>query len=64
MQSFGENRQIGTPAAIRAILGRIATAMAETIPEIEAYARDHAGFAEIGARMIAAWRQGISDNQG
>lgn len=64
LQSFGETRQIGAPAAIRAILDRVMTAMAETIPEIEAYARDHPGFAEIGARMIAAWREGMSDNQG
>jgi serine/threonine-protein kinase HipA len=64
LQGFGETRQIGAPASIRAILERIATAMAETIPEIEAYTRDHPGFAEIGARMIAAWRESMSDAQG
>ena len=60
LQAFGETRQVGTPAAIRAFLERIETAMAETIPEIEAYAKDHPGFAEIGKRMISAWHEGLA----
>lgn len=63
LQSFGETRQIGSPAAIRVILDRVATAMAETIPEIEAYAREHSGFAEIGARMVTAWLEGVSNDR-
>ncbi len=62
LQAFGETRQVGTPAAIRAMLERIETAMAETIPEIEAYAREHLDFAEIGKRMIAAWHEGLAKN--
>ena len=60
LQAFGETRQVGTPTVIRAMLERLETAMAETIPEIEAYARDHLGFAEIGKRMISAWQKGLA----
>ncbi|BAV64231.1 HipA domain-containing protein [Sphingobium cloacae] len=60
LQAFGETRQIGTPAAIRAILERVETAIAETIPEIETYGGDHPSFAQIGARMIAAWHEGLA----
>ncbi len=60
LQAFGETRQVGTPAAIRAMLERIETAMAETIAEIEAYAKVHRGFAEVGKRMICAWHEGLA----
>lgn len=59
LQSFGETRQVGSPAQIKAILAKVAEAMTETMDDIQSYARDNPNFAEIGKKMIAAWKEGI-----
>ena len=64
LMNFAVNRQIGGPAAIRAIMQKVATAIADTIPEVEAYARGRPEFAEIAVRMIDAWRDGIETSLG
>jgi serine/threonine-protein kinase HipA len=57
--AFGTSRQVGSPAAIKAMLGEIAQAMTETMEDIRHYAREHREFEEIGARMLAEWADGI-----
>jgi serine/threonine-protein kinase HipA len=59
LQAFGETRAIGSPAAIRAILDKVADAVAETRPELAAYAQDRPAFAEVAGRMGQAWEQGL-----
>lgn len=57
--AFGTSRQVGSPAAIKAMLGEIAQAMTETMVDIRHYAREHREFEEIGTRMLAEWAEGI-----
>jgi serine/threonine-protein kinase HipA len=59
LRRLGETRMIGTPTRIRAILARIADAMAETMAEIRTYRKEHPAFAEVGERMVQAWEEGI-----
>jgi serine/threonine-protein kinase HipA len=57
--AFGTVRQIGSSATIRAMLGGIAEAVHETMDELRRHIRAHPAFAEIGARMLAQWDEGI-----
>lgn len=59
LYAFGTGRQIGSPAAIKAMLESIADAVVETMGEVRQYMRDHPEFAEIGTRMLAQWDEGI-----
>jgi len=55
LRTFGETREIGSPAFIRAILDRVAEAVFETRTELLANARGRPAFAEVAVRMEAAW---------
>lgn len=57
---FGTSRQIGSPAAIKAMLEETAQAVAETMDEMRQYIRENAAFDEIGTRMLAQWDEGIA----
>lgn len=59
LYAFGTGRQIGSPAAIKAMLESIAEAVVETMGEVRQYMRDHPEFEEIGTRMLAQWDEGI-----
>ncbi|HEY7333279.1 MAG TPA: type II toxin-antitoxin system HipA family toxin [Bryobacteraceae bacterium] len=58
LRKLGETRGGGTPAKTRRILERIADAIRATANEVRAYMKDHAEFAEIGARMLREWEIG------
>jgi serine/threonine-protein kinase HipA len=60
LRTFGETRGIGAPKRVRAILERIADGLADTLVELRAHARDHTAFADVAARMEAAWAAGIA----
>jgi len=57
--AFGATRQIGSPAALKAMLGTIAEAVYETMDEIRQYMRANQAFEEIGTRMLEQWEEGI-----
>lgn len=59
LMAFGTTRQIGSPAAIKAMLGAIAEAVFETMGELRQFMQDNREFAEIGTRMLAQWDEGI-----
>lgn len=60
LQRLGETRMGSTPARVRQILERVATAMADTANELRAYIKGHPDFEEIGNRMLQQWEQGFS----
>lgn len=64
LQTFGEARGIGSPAAVRGLMERVADAMSETLPELQAYARERPAFAGVAARMEAAWAEGMATSLG
>jgi serine/threonine-protein kinase HipA len=45
---LGQTRAMCSPARVRGIFERVATAIAEVMPEVKAYRREHSEFAEIG----------------
>ncbi len=57
--AFGTNRQIGSPAAIKAMLGAIAEAVFETMGDLKRHMQVEPEFEEIGTRMLAQWEEGI-----
>ena len=57
--AFGANRQIGSPAAIRAMLGATAEAVFETMEDLRRHMLAEPEFEEIGTRMLAQWEEGI-----
>lgn len=57
--TFGTTRQIGSPAAIKAMLEAIAQAIADTMSEIRAYMHARPEFREIGVRMLEQWEDGM-----
>jgi serine/threonine-protein kinase HipA len=57
--AFGTTRQIGSPAAIKAMLESTAEAIIETMADIRAYTSERPEFEEIGTRMLAQWDDGI-----
>lgn len=58
LRHLGETRMMGTPAHVRQILERVATALSDTIPELRAYRKDHLDFAETCDRMLEQWEAG------
>ncbi len=62
LRRLGETRAGCTPAKIRQILERVAEGMQETAAEVEAYAREHVEFAEIGRRVVREWESGINSS--
>jgi len=60
LQLFGERRAGCTPAQVRQIFERIAEAIRTTSVEVRAYAKEHSDFAEIGARMLQEWENGVA----
>ena len=64
LQTFGEARGIGAPAGVRAILARVAGALADTATEIKAHMVGRPAFAEVGARMLVEWSRGAADSLG
>ena len=59
LMAFAATRQIGSPAAIRAMLGSIAESVFETMGELREFAAANREFDEIGTRMLAQWEEGI-----
>lgn len=59
LSAFGANRQIGSPATIKAMLEQIADAVTQTTEEIRQYMRDHPEFEEVGSRMLTQWEEGL-----
>jgi len=64
LQTFGEAREIGGPAVVRAILEKVADALAETLPEMAAYAKDRPALGEVAGRIQVAGEEGLSDSFG
>jgi serine/threonine-protein kinase HipA len=60
LQRLGETRMGGSPARVREILERIATAIAGTFKELRAYTKEHHEFGDIGNRMLHEWEQGVA----
>lgn len=61
LRRFGETQGVGGPAAVRAMIGKVADAVAETLPELERHAREHPAFRPVAERMQAAWREGLAE---
>jgi serine/threonine-protein kinase HipA len=59
LQRLGETRAAGTPAQIREVLARVATAISSTCIELRDYIKEHPDFADIGERMLAEWDKGV-----
>ena len=59
LTAFATTRQIGSPAAIKAILGSIAEGISETMSDLRSYIHTTPEFEEIGTRMLAQWEDGI-----
>jgi len=60
LQAFGETREVGSPAVVRALLERVADAVAETLPEMAAYAKDRSAFRGVAERIQIAWEEGLA----
>jgi serine/threonine-protein kinase HipA len=59
LQRLGETRLGASPARVRAILNRVAEAVAATAADLPAYAKEHPEFADIGHRMLRVWGNGV-----
>lgn len=60
LQRLGETRMGGSPARVRDILERIATAMTTVSNQMREYITLHPEFEAIGYRILAQWEQGIA----
>jgi serine/threonine-protein kinase HipA len=60
LRRLGETRMAGAPAKVRQILERIGDAVAQTIPEMRSYMKEHRDFAEVGERMLEEWEKGAA----
>jgi serine/threonine-protein kinase HipA len=60
LRRFGESRGVGGPAWVRSALERVADAVSDTVPELNAYAHAHPAFTTVAERMAAAWAEGIA----
>ncbi len=60
LQRLGETRLGATPARVRAILERVAEAMANTSADVLSWSRQHLEFADIGHRMLQEWGKGVA----
>ncbi len=52
LRRLGETRMGATPARVRQLFERIATAIADTSKEVRGYMKAHGEFIEIGNRML------------
>jgi len=59
---FGERRSLGTRATFLKLFERVGDALSDTARDVEAYAREHPGFAVVGAGMIEHWANGRRDS--
>ncbi|MGA8531338.1 MAG: type II toxin-antitoxin system HipA family toxin [Acidobacteriaceae bacterium] len=59
LQRLGETRLGASPARVRAILDRVAEAMAATSADLSAYTKLHLDFAEVSHRMLLEWEKGL-----
>ncbi|HEY1809772.1 MAG TPA: type II toxin-antitoxin system HipA family toxin [Acidobacteriaceae bacterium] len=62
LQRLGETRLGASPARVRAILERVAEAVAATSADLPPYIRQHLEFAEIGHRMLQEWEKGVAQS--
>lgn len=60
LQRLGETRMGGTPARVRAILEKVAAALATTSADVLSWSRQHREFADIGHRMLQEWGKGVA----
>ena len=59
LMRFGESRSLGSPRELRAIFERVADALSQTRPAVEAYCKAHPEFESIGERMLQEWEKGM-----
>jgi len=64
LQRLGETRVGASPARIRAILERVAEAVAATAGELRAHRKERPDFEEIGGRMLQEWEKGLAYSLG
>ncbi|QJE74690.1 type II toxin-antitoxin system HipA family toxin [Aerophototrophica crusticola] len=64
LERLGTTRCGLTPSDVRATLERVADALATTLPDLRAFARDVPGFAEVATGMEAAWAEGTRTSLG
>jgi serine/threonine-protein kinase HipA len=60
LRRLGETQMVGAPAKVRQILERIGDAIAQTIPDMRSYMKEHRDFAEVGERMLEEWEKGAA----
>jgi serine/threonine-protein kinase HipA len=60
LQRLGETRLGASPSRVRAILERVAEALAITSADVLDYAKQHPDFAQIGHRMLQEWGKGVA----
>jgi serine/threonine-protein kinase HipA len=60
LRRLGEIGMAGAPAKVRQILERIGDAIAQTIPDMRSYMKEHRDFAEVGERMLEEWEKGAA----
>jgi serine/threonine-protein kinase HipA len=58
LRRLGEVRLGAAPARIRRMTERVADALSDTVPEVEAYARAHPAFSSIGTSLLEIWEAG------
>lgn len=59
--AFGIAHLMLTPAVMNTIIERCCDSVAETLPLLTAYTREHLFFTEIAERMAAAWNDGLKE---
>lgn len=64
LESFAVVRLSIPPAKVREIFDRVCQSVAETKPSIARYGKAHPAFSEVGARMAAAWKTGLTEMAG
>ncbi|MBN2106747.1 MAG: HipA domain-containing protein, partial [Deltaproteobacteria bacterium] len=64
IERFAVAHLLLTPATVAAVFERLADAVMETRALITAYMAEHPEFREIGARMLAAWQEGVAELTG
>lgn len=60
LQRLGETRMGATPARVRQLFERTATAIADTSKEVRGDMKVHGEFMEIGNRMLQQWEEGVA----
>ncbi len=59
LMRFGESRSLGSSRELRAIFERVADALSQTRPAMEAYSKAHPEFRSISERMLQEWENGV-----